>query len=75
MKKIKELYKELIYIFYNDRNLVEKTLKQIIESETNVAGEFDSTLKAKKGVWGLWSTSRTWRGRDSYWRSVLLRTI
>ncbi len=28
-KKIKDLYKELIYIFYNDRNLVEQTLKDI----------------------------------------------
>jgi len=32
-KKIKDLYTEIVYIFYNDRDLVEKTFKQIAQKE------------------------------------------
>jgi len=34
-KKIKDLYEEIIYIFYNDRDLVEKTFKQIAQKENS----------------------------------------
>jgi hypothetical protein len=34
-KKTKDLYEEIIYIFYNDRDLVEKTFKQIAQKENS----------------------------------------
>ena len=34
-KKIKNLYEEIIYIFYNDRDLVEKTFKQIAQKDNS----------------------------------------
>jgi len=44
LKKIKEFYKELIYIFYNDRNLVEKSLKHILDSDTDLETDIKQLL-------------------------------
>ena len=47
LKKIKEFYKELIYIFYNDRNLVEKSLKDILDTDSDTDSDTDLDLETE----------------------------